>query len=637
MDPRRIFNLENPKDVEYLTQFMITDEMAEHSEAEGDEDAEDYLSTPRGSQTPIFVRSHSVASPSTSSVNLTVPNLESEQTDDYQVHLSEKEKEKQAEMGQSRRISFDNDENEEDTTTTDSDEDYDKFVWTKTSCTPQQYSNYNFSQPFGITQDVQIDISSPIQIFMTVITEDFLQYIVDQSNIYGLQQNNRLDLSVRELKAFIGMLIIMGLHPLPSMRLYWSNDPNFFVTRIAEIMPVKRFLKILRLLHLNDNAQMPKKGQDNYDKLYKIRPIIKHLDSRFKTLFKPSRFLSIDESMVKFKGRSTIKQYMPMKPIKRGFKIWVIACAVTGYCLGLSVYEGAEPNADKSISLGERVVTNLAQAFQGMGYCLFFDNFFSSVVMVRRLLQKKFFCCATIRQTRKFFPKSKLAPDSAMKVTESDGASSGEIGISKWKDRGKKSVCVVSSIHNPMENTQVLRTQPDGSRKLVNCPVSIKDYNNYMGGVDHFDQLHSAYNIGWKSRRWWLKIFYYCIDACVVNSYILYKTTLGQINNKAKPLSQLQFRSALATDLVGNYSGRVKHGPTQQVGRGRKRNRPDGRPTIMNATRLVNVGVHLPRKIKSYRRCAYCSTSEQQKRSNVLCIKCDVALCIDCFVPFHTL
>ena len=33
----------------------------------------------------------------------------------------------------------------------------------------------------------------------------------------------------------------------------------------------------------------------------------------------------MNESMVLFKGRSSIKQYCPMKPIKRGYKLWVRA------------------------------------------------------------------------------------------------------------------------------------------------------------------------------------------------------------------------------------------------------------------------------------------------------------------------
>ena len=50
-----------------------------------------------------------------------------------------------------------------------------------------------------------------------------------------------------------------------------------------------------------------------------------------KEQFIPGRDLSVDEAMVKFKGRSSIKQYMPKKPIKRGFKIWMLADSDSGY------------------------------------------------------------------------------------------------------------------------------------------------------------------------------------------------------------------------------------------------------------------------------------------------------------------
>jgi hypothetical protein len=422
----------------------------------------------------------------------------------------------------------------------------------------------------------------------------------------------------------------MGFHTLPSMRLYWNSDQNFAFSRICDVMPLKRFLKIVRYIHLNDNQCTPKKGEAHYDKLYKVRPFLNYISRRFPLIFNPSRFLSIDESMIKFKGRSSLKQYIPMKPIKRGFKMWVIACATTGYCLGMSLYEGADQSRNKNILLGEFVVNKLSCGFEGFFYCLFFDNFFSSIPLAKSLLDKKFFSCATIRQTRKFFPKNLLKSDENMKVGDVDRCMSGtEVSISKWKNRGKKSVAVVSTMHNPCETTRNTRTQKDGSRPLVTCPIAEKDYNKYMGGVDHLDQLHAAYSTGWKSRSWWMRIFYYCVEACIVNSYIVYKTTFSERHPRRKPLSHLKFRSLLAAQLIGSFTSRLKTGPASQTGRARKRNCPNGHQTLQNAVRLTNLAQEDAALI-------IVPVRNSRDHKIIQCKKCNVALCLECFQPFHT-
>jgi len=67
---------------------------------------------------------------------------------------------------------------------------------------------------------------------------------------------------------------------------------------------------------------MPLRNSLEFDKLYKIRPMITHLKDIYQYVYHPSRYLAVDESMVAYyKGSSIMKQYMLMKPIKKGFKI----------------------------------------------------------------------------------------------------------------------------------------------------------------------------------------------------------------------------------------------------------------------------------------------------------------------------
>ncbi|CAG5035761.1 unnamed protein product [Parnassius apollo] len=62
-----------------------------------------------------------------------------------------------------------------------------------------------------------------------------------------------------DIDAFLGIIILMGIHVLPSIDLYWSTGPFFRVDEIAQVMTCKRFKKFLENLHLNDKPKAPAK------------------------------------------------------------------------------------------------------------------------------------------------------------------------------------------------------------------------------------------------------------------------------------------------------------------------------------------------------------------------------------------
>lgn len=70
---------------------------------------------------------------------------------------------------------------------------------------------------------------------------------------------------------------------------------------------------------------------------------------------------STDESMVKFKGRNSMKQYIPMKPIKRRYKVLARAEPVTGYLSKFKLYTGRKESNDSTSKypLGSTVVKKL--------------------------------------------------------------------------------------------------------------------------------------------------------------------------------------------------------------------------------------------------------------------------------------
>ena len=90
--------------------------------------------------------------------------------------------------------------------------------------------------------------------------------------------------------------------------------------------------------------------------------------------YSPSHWQSIHESMVLFKGRSSLKQYMPRKPVKRGYKIWERADATTGYVCQFEIYSGKD-NA-KQGNLGEIVVKKMCREIQSSGSLIVFYLYF---------------------------------------------------------------------------------------------------------------------------------------------------------------------------------------------------------------------------------------------------------------------
>ena len=89
-------------------------------------------------------------------------------------------------------------------------------------------------------------------------------------------------LTVEEFMAFLGILIGMGLKGVSSLRDCWSQDWVIGIPSLACVMPVARFREILKYLHLNDNDKMLPRDNPDFDKLFKVRPLVDSLKANFK-------------------------------------------------------------------------------------------------------------------------------------------------------------------------------------------------------------------------------------------------------------------------------------------------------------------------------------------------------------------
>lgn len=461
----------------------------------------------------------------------------------------------------------------------------------------------------------------PIDFFLLLLSDELIDKMVTETNLYCSQSNRNFDpVTKKEISTFLGLTMLMGIKRQAAYRDYWSSNIQLHDKYICSFMDFKRYSFLSSHFHLNDNSREPKKGHESYDKLYKIRPFIDTLSENYKRFYDPTRVQAIDESMIKFKGRSSFKQYMPKKPNPRGFKAWVRADKV-GYTCEFQIYTG-KVNGKSEKCLGSRVVRDLSAGLAGKNYEIYFDNYFSSVELMAELREAKILACATVRKDRVDLPK-KIRKNLTASEYEYKTSYKGLTWV-QWCD--KRIVSFLSNFHDPAVTDTVDRKQKDGSSMTMNCPALVKDYNHHMGCVDKADQNKSAYNIDRRSKKWWHRIFWHFIDVTVVNAFIIYKQSQPDPGMTLK-----SFRLSVVDGLVQSPNRKRKGKPPSDL------SIPAAKIRVPLEMRQSD-SRHMPVWHANRRRCGVCSTKAAEVRTNFTCETCQVPLCIgqvNCFRDFH--
>lgn len=396
-----------------------------------------------------------------------------------------------------------------------------------------------FRPRFSITEDVEPILLAQIsrnatefEVFKCIFPESLFIFIAQCTNerlsILKKQKSyNIAPTDASEIKILLGITLIMGYNQLPEISDYWSQNESMGNEYIKKAMSQTRFQTLMSKLYFN----FPEKPEAA-SKLYYIEEVTNCLKYTFVKTRTDSLRQSIDESMAKFKGRSSLKQYLPMKPTKRGIKIWQRCDSKTGYTYDFNIYAGKEECSTLSGTLGERVVFKLCKTIRNPDTVLVFDRFFTSYNLMKTL---PFACVGTCIQNRKNLP------------TISDRLKKGEckfcisetgIMVAKWQD--SREVIVMSNCHSPTMSA-VFRKQKDGSRVVTNCPKALAFYNENMGGVDISDQKVKTYEQNRKSSKWWRKVFFKLLMTSIVNAHIVYQENIHkkfQLKNFIVPLAE---------------------------------------------------------------------------------------------------
>lgn len=175
------------------------------------------------------------------------------------------------------------------------------------------------------------------QYFKTMCEDDVIMNFVEQSNLYCVQKTgSSLDTNINEIQQFLVIHLMAGIVKMPSYTMYWADATRF--SPIADVMARNRFDKLRTCFHVNDNSNMKARDDPNYDKLFKVRPFIDSVKASFLET-EPEEYNSVDELIIPFKGRSSLKQYVKNKPHKWGIKVFARA-GTSGNVYDFEIYRG---------------------------------------------------------------------------------------------------------------------------------------------------------------------------------------------------------------------------------------------------------------------------------------------------------
>ena len=423
-------------------------------------------------------------------------------------------------------------------------------------------------------------------------TED----VASSSRLHGWNPTDR-----QEMKKFLGMLGYMGLVKMPNIRHYWRSKP-LYKNWVSTVMSRNRFELLLKLWHFTNNEECPEG-----DRLYKVEPFVDMIVQNFQNIYTPGEVFCVDESLIPFRGKLLMKQYIPMKAHKYGVKVFKL-CSSGGYTWNLKIY--GEKVATPGMSVPTKVVLN-------SGRTVVTDNFYTSLELANILLDKQTHLLGTLRSNRRGNPKDVISKK--LKVGELIAKENARgICVIKWKD--KRDVLMLSTKHNAA-TVEIQRRNA-----TIRKPVAIVDYNTGKSSIDVSDQMASYNTALRKTIKWYRKIsIEILLGTSIVNAHFLYKEVTK------KTISITEFREMIITDLLNL-------------------NEEEKRPAVMSSTSRKRRNTHTfakkegpAAKVRKYCRGCYIKKQRSNAHKNTVkkvttyCLDCDDQphYCLDCFTESH--
>lgn len=475
---------------------------------------------------------------------------------------------------------------------------------------------------------------APNEYFQQYITDEVFESMALAMNTKHVAETGKsLDTSVEELKVFFGISVSMSCLGYPQIRMYWQNSTR--VPSIANRMSRNRYFQLRSRLKVVNDMEVSVQVKEQ-DRLWRIRPLVSSVLKGCQKLPR-EEYLSIDEQMIPFSGRTQLRQFVPRKPNPEGLKNFVLATP-SGLILDFEIYQGKKSTLHPGSSgIGESAVLRLTDTLTP-GTKLFFDRYFTSGALLDKLAEMGIAGTGTIMNNR--IPKgAKLSTEKELKA-KGRGTSEMKVRndskqiVVRWYDN--KSITFLSSIHGKEPEDTCRRWSAKEKRHIdVPRPNIVRLYNTNMGGVDMADRMISYYRMKARVKKWTVRCIFHLIDIALSNSWILYTQDMRAQQRRQKDvLKSLEFRLSVGEALVAE--GHREPSDTDSD--------TDWSPAAKRArlppieARSKTLG-HLPR-LADVANAARCRLEGCNMKTTFFCIKCKLFFCItkerQCFEKAHT-
>lgn len=498
------------------------------------------------------------------------------------------------------------------------------------------------------------EMGKPVDAFLKIFDSDFVELIARETNRYADQciargsftsKNYWVPTDKEEMYVFLALLMHQGLSPRTVEKDYFYSDSPTAMPYLSQVMEYNRFLLLKKFLHFINNESLSSDVPLLVRSIQKVQPVLDYLSNKFESLYLPEQEISLDESLLGYKGRLGL---IKSKAGGASIKSFELCESKTGYLWKFQIYTGktnfnqaggqTKTNPDQEdmtdmqtgidylnrqtnlsgaqqncpIGSTAKIVYDLTTPLFQKGYTLIMENFYNSPLLARCLKKNGMDCMGTLRLNRQFVPgpfKSNLKKE--LREGEVVFSNCGDLNIMVWLD--KNLVSMLSTYHRAEIGAH------DKYATWTYKPHIIQDYNTAMGGLDRKDQLLADFPM---ERRGKLKVFRRLLNVSVQNAFVMFSWKLHTEN---KCILNRTFRIQVAEDLLKLFCHSQIDRPVKTV----------SRIAYKKTLRPILQGNHYLVPIGKRSRCMWCPPNTRA-RTNLKCDVCDVALCLQCMKPYHT-